>query len=437
MSISDLVTELFYTSLRAVDPYKSVRLHRDKINRIFQDGHFKRLLVVGFGKAACSMAESLQDYLEDLIETGIVITKYGHCPLMNKFKRITIYEAGHPLPDENGLRATNEMIERLKDSGEDTLITCLISGGGSALLVSPYEGITLDEKKHLTELLLKSGATIDELNTVRKHISRVKGGRLAEIACPAKVISFILSDVIGDHLDVIASGPTSPDKTTYQDAIQVLEKYQLIDFTSPKIFDVLMRGARGLMPETPKEGDPLFERVENIIIGTNRIALAAAKERAETLGLKVDLISSELSGEAREAGKWLAQKAMEIKSSRVQEFKSSTCLISGGETTVTVKGNGTGGRNMEPALSFATEIDGLTGITLLSAGTDGTDGPTDAAGAIVDGQTVAKAKNLGLDPKKYLGNNDSYNFFKKIGALFIAGPTGTNVMDVQIIIIEP
>jgi len=337
------------------------------------------------------------------------------------------------VPDENGLRGTEEIIKILKDADENTIVVYLISGGGSALLVSPCEGISLIEEQETTELLLRAGADIYELNTVRKHISKVKGGRLAEIAYPAKVISLILSDVIGDRLDVIASGPTAPDKTTYKDALKVLEKYRLIDKAPGSIIKVLQKGAEGFTNETLKEGSTIFDNVENIIIASNKKALDAAKEKAESLGFKSETISSEVTGEAKEVGKWLAQKTRNALSVKRNE---KICLISGGETTVTVKGNGKGGRNMELALSFAMEIEGIDGITLLSAGTDGTDGPTDAAGAIVDGETVKKAKAIGLDPEEYLRNNDSYNFFKKIDSLFITMPTGTNVMDIQIMVIE-
>jgi glycerate-2-kinase len=282
-------------------------------------------------------------------------------------------------------------------------------------------------------MLLMAGANISELNTVRKHVSGVKGGRLAEIAYPAHMISLILSDVIGDRIDVIASGPTSPDTTTYNDALQVLEKYRIRNKALPSVAEVLEKGRKGIIPETPKEGARIFERLENIIIGSNRIALMAAKEEAEKRGLGVEMISSELSGEAKDAGRWLAEKALEIKNSK--PLQRTLCLISGGETTVTVEGTGLGGRNMELALSFALEIKDVAGITLLSAGTDGTDGPTDSAGAIVDWKTAIRARDLGINPETYLDNNDSYNFFKKTDELFITGPTGTNVMDIQIMVI--
>jgi glycerate 2-kinase len=430
------LVDMFYAALQAVDPYKSTSLYTDKIRSFFQNGQYKSLIVIGFGKASCHMTKSIEDQLFDLIDTGIVITKYKHCPSSYKLKKIRIFEAGHPVPDENGLKGTEEIIGLLKNSNENTLVVCLISGGGSALLVAPYEGITLEEKQKITQQLLKAGANINELNTVRKHISGVKGGRLAEIAYPARVLSLILSDVIGDRLDVIASGPTSPDKTTYYDALTVLKKYKLIESSPRSVLEILNKGINSLIPETPKDGNIIFEHVENVIIGSNKTLLNAAKEKAEKSGFEVKIISSEISGEAKDVGKWLAQKSIIMKFSRDQKIKKSKCLISGGETTVTVKGNGVGGRNMELALSFAIEINGIDGITLLSAGTDGTDGPTDAAGACVDGQTVSKAKAIGIDPEAYLRNNDSYNFFRKTDELFNTGPTGTNVMDIQIVRIE-
>jgi len=430
-SASQIATEIFYSSLKAVDPYNSIVLYSEKIRSAYQTGDFNRLVVIGFGKAACPMAKALEDSMPDLIATGIAITKYGHCA--SKKSKIKIFEAGHPLPDENGLRGTGEIIKILEDTDENTLLACLVSGGGSALLVSPHEGISLGEKQKITELLLKSGATIYEMNMVRKHISRVKGGRLAELAYPARVISLILSDVIGDRLDVIASGPTSPDPSTFHNALHVLEKYRLMDKTPESILHLLQKGANNLIPETPKEGGRVFKDVENIIVSSNMIALEAAKQRAETLGFHAEIISYELIGEAKNAGKWLAKRAKEAKEPRQQ---GPRYLISGGETTVTVAGNGVGGRNMELALSFAVEIEGLDGITLLSAGTDGTDGPTNAAGAIVNGETIGEAKAMGLNAEEYLNNNNSYNFFKAIDTLFITGPTGTNVMDIQIMVIE-
>jgi glycerate 2-kinase len=436
-----LVTQIFNASLESVDPYESVKKYADKIYIVYQEGKYTSLYLIGLGKAACPMAKAIEENLPDITDPGIVITKYGH----NIFRKseaggqkseIKIYEAGHPVPDENGQGGTKEIVSMLKQSDENTLVLCLISGGGSALLVDPYDGITLDEKKKITDLLLKAGADIFELNTVRKHISNVKGGRLAEIAWPAKIMSLILSDVIGDRLDIIASGPTSPDSSTFNDALRVLEKYKLTEQSPSSVMKVLYDGTNGLIPETPKEGNKIFEKVENIVIGSNKKALEAARTKAESLGLKAEIISTEITGEAREVGKWLAKKALAVKSEASGVKGERKCFISGGETTVAVKGNGIGGRNMELALSFAMEIEGIDGITLLSAGTDGTDGPTDAAGAIVNGNTVQKARDKGLMPEEFLWNNDTYHFFKEIDELLVTGPTGTNVMDIQLVIVE-
>lgn len=429
-----IVSEIFYAALKAVDPYASVETHTGRIFSTYQKGNYKKLFVTGFGKAACPMSKAIEDHIKDLIDTGIVITKYKHCSIPFIPDKIEVHEAGHPVPDINGLKGAENIIKLLQNSDEKTLLICLISGGGSALLVCPFEGVSLVDKQRITESLLKAGANIQELNTVRKHISRVKGGRIAELAHPSKVISLIISDVIGDRLDIIASGPTAPDPTTYNDALRILEQYDLIDTSPSSVIEVLKKGKNGLIPETPKERSPIFERVDNIIIGSNKNALKAAKTKAEKLGFYAEVLSSEISGEAIGAGKLLAQKAKETKNSK--SINRPICLISGGETTVTVKGNGLGGRNMELALSLAMDIEGVGGVTFLSAGTDGTDGPTDAAGAIVDGHTILKAKSIGLDPDEYLRNNDSYNFFKILDGLFITGPTGTNVMDIQIMVIE-
>ncbi len=430
---ASIVADIFSAALQAVNPNNLVKTYTEGIVQTFKRGDYRRFHLIAFGKAACPMAKAIEDHLNGLIDGGVVITKYGHCG-EHKPLSAEVVEAGHPIPDQKGVAGTERVITLLADSDRKTLVVCLVSGGGSALLVSPYDGIVLAEKQRLTESLLKAGATIHELNTVRKHISRVKGGRLAEVAYPARVLSLILSDVIGDRLDVIASGPTAPDETTYEDSLRILNKYGLTAEVPKPIIKLLTGGREGLFPETPKKESPIFEQVENIVIGNNKKALEGAKDRAESLGFRAEILSSNISGEAREAGKELAKRAANFR--KEKKTGRPRCIISGGETTVTVKGRGLGGRNMELALSFAMEIEGIEGVTLLSAGTDGTDGPTDAAGAIVDGKTVEKARAMGLDPEKYLDNNDTYNFFRKIDMLHITGPTGTNVMDIQIMIIE-
>jgi hydroxypyruvate reductase/glycerate 2-kinase len=429
--------DIFSAALQAVDPYKAVEGQISHILSTYKSGGFKKLLLISFGKAAFLMAKAVSDKASTLITQGIVITKYGHVIDGRLHEHFEVCEAGHPIPDSNGMAATAQAMEMLKGADETTLVVCLISGGGSALLVAPKGEISLFDKQGITALLLKAGATIDELNTVRKHISDIKGGRLAELAYPARVISLILSDVIGDKLDVIASGPTSPDNTTYQMTLDVMNKYGLTDRLPKTVMDILDGGVGGgKVADTPKEGSPIFERVENIIVGSNLKAAQAAAMKAKELGFETTILSTDLEGEARDAARWLANKAMDAQKSLEGKEAKKICLISGGETTVTVRGHGKGGRNTELALAFALEIKNTIGITLLSAGTDGTDGPTDAAGAIVNGETIQKALSLSLDPVAYLKNNDSYNFFSKTGELLITGPTGTNVMDLQIILIE-
>jgi glycerate 2-kinase len=424
---ASVVEDIFHAALLAVDPFTAVERNLEHVRAFFRAGSFKKLMVIGFGKASCPMARACEQYLDDRIDIGAVVTKFGHSRVAGPLNKVRVYEAAHPLPDENGVAATQEIIKLAREADEGTLIVCLISGGGSALLVAPQE-ITLQEKQRITDLLLKSGATITEVNAVRKHLSKIKGGRLAQIAYPAHIVSLIMSDVIGDRLDVIASGPTSPDQSTYGDALEVIEKYRLIGSAPASVLRVLGNGKAGLLAETPKKGNPVFQRVENSVIANNRLALQAAKQRAEALGFRAEIFPDPIQGEARNAARRLAQSVSP------SDLPRPFCLISGGETTVTVKGAGLGGRNMELALAFAKEIEGMSGITFLSAGTDGTDGPTDAAGAVVEGHTAGRARDLGLDAKAYLDNNDSYTFFQKTGDLLVTGPTGTNVMDIQIII---
>lgn len=428
-----MAKEIFRAAVDAANPYRAVARVCNDIHSLFRGGGFTRLCVVGFGKASPAMASALEESLGRLIDEGIIITKYGHTP-SRKLERIRLFESGHPIPDENGQEASRRLISLVESANDRTLVITLISGGGSALLVSPIEGISLADKQETTELLLRAGADIHELNTVRKHLSRVKGGRLAELIYPAASLSLILSDVVGDRLDVIASGPTTPDPTTYSDSLAVLEKYNLVRRVPESLMELMAAGQMGKVPETPKPGNPLFSKTTNVIIGSNRMALDSAKGKAEGLGFRTEVLSAEITGEARDVGRWLAHKALVFH--RSMGMQSSGCLISGGETTVTVKGNGKGGRNMELALSFALEVEGIPGITLLSAGTDGTDGPTDAAGAVVDGDTIPGARKGGIDPELHLCDNNSYDFFNRAGGLLHTGPTGTNVMDIQVILVE-
>ncbi len=444
MKRSDCI-DIFQTALTAADPYQAVLGHVSLSGDFLSAGvegydlkKFGRIIVVGAGKGTALMAQAAEQVLNDRIDHGIIAVKYGHT---RPLRKIIQREAAHPLPDEAGLRATAEIRELLKKAGEETLVICLLSGGASSLLVAPANGITLDEKRRTTDILLAAGAEISELNAVRKHLSAIKGGRLAEIAFPATVITLILSDVIGDKIDVIASGPTVPDSTNFNDALAVIHKYSVEEKIPASVLSLLHLGVAGIVPDTPKDGAVFFQKTRNIIVGSIRQSLDAARKRAAELGFEPAIISSELRGEAKDAAVLLASQAKKIRSA-VRPGDRPRCLLAGGETTVTVKGTGKGGRNQELTLAFAREIAGISGITLLSAGTDGTDGPTDAAGAVVDGETVSKARAIGLDPAAFLENNDSYSFFSKFDLLtgekhhIITGPTGTNVMDMQILLIE-
>ena len=436
--------EIFNAALAAVDPYRAVaRAFRVENTMLTAGGSmydlniFDRIIVVGAGKAAASMAAAVEDALGDRIDRGTVVVKYGHAGKLTTIEQV---EAGHPLPDDAGVQGTAGILELARAADEKTLVVCLLSGGGSSLLVAPLTGLTLEDKQRTTELLLRAGATIDELNTVRKHLSAVKGGRLAQIAHPATVVALILSDVIGDRLDVIASGPTTFDSSTFSDATTVLEKYRLSSIVPSQVTAFLERGKAGREPETVKSGDTCFLKTTNVIVCSSVQALAAARDRAAALGWRPEIVTAELQGEARDAARLLARKALQARDGLKPGERR--CLLSGGETTVIVRGTGRGGRNQELALAFALEIAGMNGITLLSAGTDGTDGPTDAAGAVVDGSVVPAARRHGIHPEVYLKNNDSYAFFQRFDTHgsekhhLMTGPTGTNVMDIQIVLIE-
>jgi len=436
--------DIFNAAVAAVDPYhamnRAITIEHNCLHAAgaaYELDTFDRILVVGAGKATARMALAIEGALGDRITEGLIVVKEGHTAPLKIIKQV---EASHPVPNEAGVEGTKRIVELVRAADEKTLVICLLSGGASALLVAPMNGLTLNDKQEVTALLLQAGASIGELNAVRKHLSAVKGGRFAKAACPAQVVTMVLSDVIGDRLDVIASGPTARDSTTFADAIAVIEKYGLKEKIPIRVLSFLERGMEGQEPETVKSGDSCLHKTRNVIIGGITQALSAATEKARQLGFAPEVITGELQGEARDAARFLAAAAFRAHDAlRPGELR---CLLSGGETTVTVKGNGKGGRNQELALAFALEIEGLEGVSLLSAGTDGTDGPTDAAGAIVDGGTASRARALGIDPVQYLDYNDSYMFFQRFDELsgnkshVITGPTGTNVMDLQIMMLE-
>ncbi len=430
--------QVFEAGLQAVDPVEAIKRHtRLEKNLLFiGDRHFSlndydRIVVVGAGKAVAPMAKAVEDLLGDRISCGVIVVKDEHgLPL----KKIEVREASHPVPDKRGVRGTEQILALVEKTGERDLVICLISGGGSALLIAPASGISLEDKQKATKRLLSSGATIHEFNTVRKHLSRVKGGRLAQMAYPATVASLILSDVVGDDLDVIASGPTVPDASTFQNAEKILKDYGIWDQLAAAVRHHVEKGSSGQIEDTPKSDNPAFRQCSQVLVGTNLRALQAAAKTAERLGYRPLILSSKVEGEAREVAKFFTAIGKEVLGSG-NPLKPPACVLCGGETTVTLQGEGRGGRNQELALAAALAIDGLRNMVLLSGGTDGTDGPTDAAGAIADGTTLARAREKGLDPKNFLQHNDSYRFFRQLDDLVMTGPTRTNVMDLYILLV--
>lgn len=405
-------------------------------------GGIDRIFVTGMGKASAKMAAGLERALGDRISGGLVAVKEGH---VEPLERVRLVEAGHPVPDGRSLAAAAAMLDLGASLGatltERDLVIALVSGGGSAILCAPAPGLTLEDKIGTTRLLLASGATINEVNCVRKHLSAVKGGRLAAALAPASVLALILSDVIGDDLDAIASGPTVPDPTSYADALEIVRRYGIEPRLPVPVAARLRAGAAGgpgAPSETPKPGDPALARARTMLVGTNRLALAAAEAEAGRLGYNALVLSSRVAGEAREIAMTFLGIGKDIAASDFPVAKPA-CVIAGGETTVTLRGGGKGGRNQEMALAFMAALgrspkDG-EGLTFLSAGTDGNDGPTDAAGAAVGLGLYRSAVAAGLDPEAALADNDSYGFFSKAGGLVVTGPTNTNVCDVQVLIV--
>jgi len=425
-------------AVNAADPKKIMKSKislRGSVLRV--DGYsfdlkkFKHVYVIGGGKASGSMAETLEEIVGAHITFGIVNVPRGS---KHKTSIVKIHEASHPVPDESGVEGARRMMEIAEKADKEDLVICLISGGGSSLMPLPRGEITIADKRKITEDLLKCGATINEINTVRKHISEFKGGWLAKKAFPATVLNLILSDVLGDPLDFIASGPTVPDSTTFSDTIKVLKKYGLWEKAPESVRKVLLDGERGLIPETPKADDEVFKRVFNVVIGNNRYSSMAACEALKSRDLNTILLTAFLEGEARHVGTVLASVAREVNASGNPVTKPAG-VVAGGETTVTVLGKGLGGRNQELALAAALKLRGLDGVVVASISTDGVDGPTDAAGALADGKTLARAEKMQLGAEKYLAENDSYNFFSKLGDLIFTGPTGTNVNDVSVIVV--
>ena len=436
----ELALNCVEAALSAVDPrnavYRTVKVHGETL--VINDLKFDlkdigNIYVIGGGKASGAMAEAIEKVLGDLIKKGVVNVLKG-TEKSFKVRKIKLVGATHPIPSEIGVSGVREMLKIAEKAGENDLVIVLISGGGSALMPMPAPPVTLEEKKKVTQLLLKCGATINEINAVRKHISGFKGGQLARAIYPATTVALIISDVVGDPLDTIASGPTAPDTTTFHDAYKVLTFYNIIKDVPKSVRERIERGLKGEIPETPKPGDKIFKKVHNIIIANNKTACRAAEEKAKEYGANTMILSTFIEGEARHVGTVLAGIVREIHKFN-EPIKKPVVIILGGETTVTVTGKGKGGRNQELVLSSAIRIRGLEGTAILSIGTDGIDGITDAAGGIVDSTTMDRGIENGLDILDYLSNNDSYSYLKKTGDLVITGPTGSNVNDIMLIVL--
>jgi glycerate 2-kinase len=430
---------IFEAALEASDPALAIgrhlRLERETLwagQRPYDLSQHGKIYVIGAGKATAKMAFALEEVLGEGLAGGLVTVKRGYTV---RLRAVEIVEAGHPIPDQSGIDGTNRIIDLLTRVGEKDLVICLVSGGASTLLCCPSDGLSLQDKQKTTEVLLSCGAKIQEVNAIRKHISKVKGGRLAELARPATVLSLILSDVIGDPIDHIGSGPTAPDSTSFSDCLSVIDRYGIATMIPLPVKKLLEKGAAGDIAETPKAGAPVFDKVQNLLVGNNRSALSAAKERAEALGYQTVTLSNSIEGEARKVAIEHSAIAKDLRLDRTR-VRWPVCIISGGETTVTVQGRGLGGRNQEFALAAAIELDGVEQVVVLSGATDGTDGPTDAAGGIVDGTTVRRAREKGLDPREYLRRNDSYRLLKAVDDLLMTGPTLTNVMDVRLLLVS-
>jgi len=421
------IASILAAGLDAADPgeavWRFVQRENGKLciaNMLYPLEKDQRTFIVALGKASLPMAESLANILGDRLTGGVVISKHAAGRTLNL---LTVMEGGHPIPDERSLSAGRKVIELLSGLRADDLVFCLISGGGSALMAAPVDGVTLSDLQSLTSALLACGASVDEINILRRHLDRLKGGGLARLAFPARVVSLILSDVVGNPLEAIASGPTAPDPSTCADALAVLEKYKLPGKTPESVMIALKSGH-----ETLKPGDTVFRNVDNILVGSNLLAAQAALKQVEAEGFHPYLLRTDLQGEAREVAVELC-RTLRWAWQTGDPAPPPACIVAGGETTVAIKGDGRGGRNQELALASVTELVNFPDVMLVALATDGEDGPTDAAGAVVTGETFGRAYALGLDPVEYLYRNDSYTFFAALDDLLKPGPTGTNVND--------
>jgi glycerate 2-kinase len=438
MNRRTIAEQIFLAGIESVLPDRLIIKEMTVNNNNLVIGNLKfpleeidKIYVIGAGKASAKMAAEVENILGNRIMEGHLAVKYGHSC---KLKHIKVSEAGHPVPDSNGYKATKAILKIAGMAGSNDLVICLLSGGGSSLLPDFPECSSPEEMTTVNNLLINSGACIKEINAVRKHLSLIKGGQLARTVYPATLVSLILSDVPGDQLDVIASGPSTPDPTTFQNAIAVLEKFNLMKSVPSGILKYLKEGEKGNRPETPKPGDHVFEKSYNLLIGNNSLALEAAKQKAKEFNLNPVIINCQLQGDVNTVAEYIVETSLKYKESKKEN--KPVCLLFGGEVTVKMTGKGAGGRNQHLALLSALMLQNNPGITILSGGTDGNDGPTDAAGAVVDSDTIPAAQSKNIDPAKYLKAFDSYHFFKKAEGHIITGPTMTNVMDIIVVIVD-
>jgi glycerate 2-kinase len=434
-----LVVEALEFTLASVDPHvlvsQRVKRRAEKLHvesEVVPLGGYDRIFVVGAGKASGAMAEALETILGNRLTGGLVVVPTGQ--QLPQLERVKLATASHPTPDEKSVNAAKALTELVDNLNSRDLLICVISGGGSALLSLPIEPLTIEEKGSVARLLMNAGATIIELNTVRKHLSMMKGGWLAKRSHAGRILGLIISDVVGDRLDSIASGPISPDTTTFSDAIAVLKRHKLFDAIPDSAATILSEGANGSIPETPKSGDPCFRKVSYYFLGNNRVACTSARKYLRSKGIEAQILTSSVTGEARYLGSFIGALAREIVKFD-EPHKRQCALILGGETTVTVTGSGRGGRNQECTMTCAKEIAGLKGIAMASIGSDGIDGTTDAAGAIADGMTISRSEKLALKFDELLAQNDSYRFFIPLKDLVMTGRTNTNVNDIQVVVL--
>jgi len=428
-------------ALDAVDPYAAVaraverRGHLLRVEgRSFDLARCRALYLLGAGKAGSPMARALEDRLGERLHAGLVVVKEGHA---EPTRIVQVLEAGHPVPDDRAVEAGRRILALAHRAREDDLVFCVLSGGGSALLEMPAPGIPLDDLQATTQVLLACGATIHEINVLRKHLSQIKGGQLARAVHPAWLVTLVLSDVVGNPLDVIASGPTVPDASTWQDAWAVVTRYGLEERLPPAVVARLRAGLRGQVPETPKPGDPVFERTCTLVVADNAQAAQAAREQAASLGYHALVLTTYLEAQAAEVGKMLAALGKEVLL-RGNPVSAPACLVLGGESTVVLGEHpGKGGRNQEVALAAALALEGVDRhIQVAALATDGTDGPTDSAGGLVDGTTCARARAQGMEPLDHLRRHDAYPLLQRVGDMLFTGPTRTNVNDLYVVLVR-